>query len=188
MVLVDAVFLPLGGSALLLVIGVPRKDGASFEVITLWWFLWIGTCNLLVTHWEVISAVSELTCGSRYLVLVLLLAHYLLLVLAYLALSLGVILPITSLVANELVFSAVTTLIHLIHLVLILLQRSLIVVKNNLLLWTPILIIWRLLTIGRDLSWIDSAARTHIVSSGTKGLIVYLAIVAIALLLLGLHL
>jgi hypothetical protein len=79
-------------------------------------------------------------------------------------------------------------LIHLIHLVLILLESSLVVIEHNLLLWTPVLVVGRLLTVSSYLSRINSAARTHVVSGCAEGLIIKLTIVAIALLLLGLHL
>lgn len=82
-----------------------------------------------------IIAILVVSDGSGYLVR--LRVHYLLLVLANLALALRVSLPLIASLAN-LVVSAVAALIHLLHLILILLQRSLIIINYNLLLGTSV--------------------------------------------------
>lgn len=110
-----------------------------------------------------------------------------LLVLTYLALSFRVVLPVTSLISNKLVFSAVPTLIHLLHMVLVLRESSLVIVHDNLLFRAPILVCRRLLAMRCALRRVDGASGTYVISGGAERLIVDLAIVAITFLLLGLH-
>ena len=86
-----------------------------------------------------IIAILIVSDGSGYLVR--LRVHYLLLVLANLALALRVSLPLIASLAN-LVVSAVAALIHLFHLVLVLLEGSLIIVNYNLFFGTSV-------TVGR---------------------------------------
>lgn len=94
------------------------------------------------------------------------------------------ILSISTLVVCKLILAAFPTLIHLLHLVLILLQSCLIVVKNYLLLGASILVIGRLLTVGSTVGRINLTTRSYIITRGSKALVVELAIVTIPLLLL----
>lgn len=140
--------------------------------------------EFLIVDREVVATISKLTGRTRYLITLLLLAHQLLLILTYLALSLRVILSISALVVCKLILAAFPTLIHLLHLVLILLQSCLIVVKNYLLLGASILVIGRLLTVGSTVGRINLTTRSYIITRGSKALVVELAIVTIPLLLL----
>ena len=82
----------------------------------------------------------------------------------------------------ELVVAAIP---RLLNLVLVLLQGSLIVVKDNLLLRTPVLVVRRLLT-RRGLQLLSRVLVAA--TGGTETLLVELAILTVSFLLLRLHL
>ena len=99
------------------------------------------------------------------------------------------VLPITSttLIGLKLVLATVPTLINLLHLVLVLLQGSLVVIKNDVLFWTAVLVVRRLLAVSGVLGWV-AAPWSYIITSCPEALIIELAIVTIPFLLLRLHL
>lgn len=107
-------------------------------------FLRVRACELLVAHLQVVascsSSTAELVYWPRYLVI--LLVHKLLLVLTDLRLSLGIIFTVASpFLCIKLVITAIPGLINLVHLVLVLLEGSLVVVKHDVFFRAAVLVI-----------------------------------------------
>jgi hypothetical protein len=195
MILMHAVLLPLTVVLLLLPARTAREHRARVKVIVvcLRLVLLVGAGELARLAWDlllldmmvIVVVLIVMSYWSGYFVG--LWVHNLLLVLADLAGPFRIRLPLVASLA-DFVVSAVAALIHLLHLVLVLLESSLIIINYNLLFGTSVTVGRRRMLALRRLKLGRSAA------SGPETLLIQLAIIVasvvltVPLLLLGLHL
>jgi hypothetical protein len=195
MILMHAVLLPLTVVLLLLPARTAREHRARVKVIVvcLRLVLLVGAGELARLAWDlllldmmvIVVVLIVMSYWSGYFVG--LWVHNLLLVLADLAGPFRIRLPLVASLA-DFVVSAVAALIHLLHLVLVLLESSLIIINYNLLFGTSVTVGRRRMLALRRLKLGRGAA------SGPETLLIQLPIVVasvvltVPLLLLGLHL
>ena len=194
MILMHAILLSLAVVLLLLPACATREHRARVKVIVVGLRLvllvgagelaWLPR-DLLLLDMIIVAVLIVVSYWSGYFVG--LWVHNLLLVLADLARPFRIPLPLVASLA-DFVVSAVAALIHLLHLVLVLLEGSLIIINYNLLFGTSVTVGRRRMLALRRLKLGRSAA------SGPETLLIQLPIVVasvvltVPLLLLGLHL
>lgn len=147
MILMHAILLPLVTiivllRMLLLSSCASRENRTCVKIVVTLRFLWVcsskfSLCSTNLRLLLYMMIVTILSMRNRSWNFIILWVHNLLLILAYLAGTLRISLTFVNSFPNF-VISAITTLIYLLHLILILLECSLIIIDNNLLLGTSI--------------------------------------------------